>query len=69
MSVPRSSVVKVCMSSAVKMAPDGLCGLLIISSRVLGVIAARIAAQSGAKVTGSSATCTAVAPASSIAGS
>ena len=47
----------------------GLCGLLIISIRVLGVIAARTAFQSGAKVRGSSATCTAFAPARSIAGS
>jgi len=57
------------MSFAVSMAPEGLCGLLIISMRVRGLIAARTLSQSGAKVTGSSAMCTARAPARSIAGS
>ena len=51
------------------MAPDGLCGLLIISMRVFGVIAARTRFQSGAKVTGSSGMRTARAPARSMAGS
>ena len=47
------------MSPASSIAPDGLCGLLIISIRVRGVIASRTACQSGAKVRGSSGTCTA----------
>ena len=69
MLVPSSNPISVCMSAALNIAPDGLCGLLIINIRVRGVIAARTASQSGAKVCGFSATCTAVAPAISIAGS
>ena len=67
--VSRSNPAMAAISSAVNIAPDGLCGLLIISIRVFGVIAARTCSQSGAKVCGSSATCTARAPARSIAGS
>lgn len=50
-------------------APDGLCGLLIINMRVRGVMASCTFRQSTAKVCGSRATCTALAPARSIAGS
>ena len=69
MSVPRSSSASAAMSSASNIAPDGLCGELIISIRVFGVIAARTSCQSGANVCGSSGTCTARPPARSIAGS
>ena len=57
------------MSSAPNIAPDGLCGLLTMIIRVLDVTAARTWSQSTAKLTGSSGTCTARAPARSMAGS
>ncbi len=69
MSVSRNRSATARMSAAESIAPDGLCGLLIISIRVLGVIASRTRCQSGAKLCGSSGTCTARAPANSIAGS
>src|SRR3546814_8605332 len=59
MPVSRSRPATVSMSTADSIAPDGLCGLLIISIRVLGVIASFTRCQSGAKVAGSSGTCTA----------
>ena len=68
-SVPRRIADSSAMSSASSIAPDGLCGLLIISIRVRGVIASRTRGQSTEKSTGSSGTCTAMPPASSIAGS
>jgi hypothetical protein len=57
------------MSCAVSIAPEGLCGVLMNSMRVFGEIAARTFCQSTEKSTGSSGTCTARAPARSIAGS
>ena len=69
MSLPSRIAISSRMSASDSIAPEGLCGLLIISIRVAGVIAARTAFQAGANVTGSSATCTALAPARSIAGS
>ena len=57
------------MSASPNIAPDGLCGVFTISMRVRGVIASRTRCQSTEKSAGSSGTCTAVAPARSMAGS
>ena len=67
--VPETMAESSRMSASESIAPDGLCGLLTISIRVRGVIASRTRCQSGAKLAGSSGTCTARAPARSIAGS
>ena len=69
MSVPRSNCTMRSTSPASSIAPDGLCGVLVISMRVRGVTAAATASQSGANVSGSSGTCTGTPPASTIAGS
>ena len=69
MPVPSSSAASARMSAWSNIAPEGLCGLLTISRRVFGVTAARTRSQSTAKVCGSSGTCTARAPARSMAGS
>ena len=47
----------------------GLCGVLTISARVRGVIAAAILAKSGSKLPGVSGTCTATPPARLMLGS
>ena len=69
MSVSRSRLASSRMSPSVSIAPEGLCGLLIISMRVRGDIASRNRCQSTVKSCGSSGTCTAMPPARSIAGS
>ncbi|MOA60944.1 hypothetical protein D3C78_1859630 [compost metagenome] len=58
-----SSSSSVRISSAVHTVALGLCGVLMISSRVRGVIAAAIFAKSGRKVRGVSGTRTATPPA------
>ena len=56
------------ISASLQMVALGLCGLLMMSRRVRGVMAAEILAKSGRKVPGVSGTRTATPPASSILG-
>ena len=67
-SVGASSVCSCCICWAVQTVPLGLCGELMMSSRVRGVRAAAMRSKSGAKLPDCSGTRTGTAPAMRMAG-
>ena len=66
--VGASSSARRCMSAGCQMVPLGLCGLLMMSARVLALMAAASWSKSGRKLPGVSGTRTTLAPVSSMLG-